>query len=265
MNEKVRNNEEVEIDLLRLLKLLWKKAWIIGIAMILCGAIALGIAAFFISPTYESSAQLYVNNANVSLGGTSFSISTSELTAAKSLLQTYIVILKTRVTLERVNEVAGLGYTYAQLRQMVSASSVDNTEIFSVDVTSKDPTEAKRIADTIVDILPDRISEIVAGSSVRIVDYPVQGVRKGPSYTRYAVIGLVIGFVLSAAVIIIIDLLDTTVRDEEYLDQRFDIPVLAVIPDANESSHSKGYGKYGKYYYKNYAYHGRGEKSAEEK
>ena len=59
------------------------------------------------------------------------------------------------------------------------------------------------------------------------------------------------GLVGAAAVIIIIDLMDTTVRDEEYLNQKYSsIPVLAVIPDAKGNG-SKGYGykKYGYYYH----------------
>jgi len=62
-------------------------------------------------------------------------------------------------------------------------------------------------------------------------------------------IGLLVGFVLSCAVIILIDLLDTTIRDEDYLYQRYGIPVLAVVPDATET-HKSSYG-YSHYYGRN--------------
>ena len=251
MNEKTKR-EEVEIDLLHILKVLLKRFWIILLAMLLAGGIAFLYAKIAVTPTYESSVQMYVNNSSISLGSASFSISTTEINAARSILNTYIVILKTRGTLERVNDAAGLNYSYGELSKMVSAGSVDNTEIFRVTVVSHDPAESKLIADTIADTLPDRISEIVAGSSVRVVDYPVYGTRSGPSYSRYTLIGLLIGLVASAAVIIVIDLMDTTVRSEEYLTQTYDYPILAVIPDAN-ASHSKG-GKYYKGYYKGYGY-----------
>ena len=81
---------------------------------------------------------------------------------------------------------------------MVSASAVSGPEIFSITVTSADPVEAQRIVDTIVDILPDRIAEVVDGSSVRLVDYPVIATRRtSPSYTKYAMIGLILGFILT--------------------------------------------------------------------
>lgn len=244
---KMPDNNEIEIDLLHLIKILWKKAWIIALCTILLGAIVFSYAFLFITPQYQAKAMMYVNNSSFSVGSTSFSISSSELTAAKSLLDTYVIILKSRTTLEKVLDETGLDYTYEELSSMVSASAVNSTEVFQIVATSSIPQEAELIVDTIVKILPDRIADIVDGSSVRLVDHailPTQ--RSSPSYTKYAMIGLVLGFVLSCGVIIINDLLDTTIRDEDYLYQRYNIPVLAVVPDANETR--KGSYSYSHYY-----------------
>lgn len=244
---KMPDNNEIEIDLLHLIKILWKKAWVIALCTILLGAIVFSYAFFFITPQYQAKAMMYVNNSSFSVGSTSFSISSSELTAAKSLLDTYVIILKSRTTLEKVLDETGLDYTYEELSSMVSASAVNSTEVFQIVATSSIPQEAELIVDTIVKILPDRIADIVDGSSVRLVDHailPTQ--RSSPSYTKYAMIGLVLGFVLSCGVIIINDLLDTTIRDEDYLYQRYNIPVLAVVPDAYETR--KGSYSYSHYY-----------------
>ena len=242
MNNK---NEEVEVNLFHIFSLLWHKVWIIVLSMILVGAILFSYALFLITPLYKASAQMYVNNSNISIGGTSVSISSSELTAAKSLLEVYVIILKTRLTLERVIDELDLKYTYEELNEMVSANSVNGTEIFEISVSSTDPAEAERIVNKIVEILPDRISDVVDGSSVRLVDHAVLPTEKdSPNCTYYAIIGLLIGAVLSCVVIVLIDVLDNTVRGEEYLSQRYNIPVLAVVPDVYEiQKHS-----YGKYY-----------------
>ena len=108
-----------------------------------------------------------------------------------------------------------------------------------------------------VEILPDRISDIVDGSSVRVVDRAIRPTgRSSPSYTRYAFVGAVLGAVLSSAVIIIEDLMNTSVRDEEYLKLRYNIPILAVVPEAYTVSKKKyGY----RYAYKSrYRYGHRG-------
>lgn len=246
MNNNQAMIDEIEIDLLHIAKVLWQRIWIIVISVILLGGILFSYAVFMIQPLYQAEAMMYVNNNSISLGAASIAL--SELSAAQSLLDVYVIILQSRTTLEEVAEKAGLEYTYKQLGGMVSASSVNGTEIFRIVATSTDPAEAELIVDTIVEILPERIAEIVDGSSVRVVDYAVMPThRSSPSYTRYAMIGMVLGFIISCGAIIILDLMDTTVRSEDYLYQKYsDIPMLAIVPDANETrrgTYGYSYGK----------------------
>ena len=72
----MKNNEEyLEIDLVRLLAALWRKAWAIILSMAVFGAIGFAYASYFITPLYQSSALMYVNNSSFSLGSTSISMS----------------------------------------------------------------------------------------------------------------------------------------------------------------------------------------------
>ena len=174
---KQKRDEVIEIDLLHLLKVLWDKVWLIAIAMLLCGMAMFVHTRFFVTPLYKSSALMYVNNSSISLGSTSVSL--ADLSASKGLVDTYIVILKTRLTLNEVIERANLDYTYGQLSSMVSASAVNDTEIFRITVTGPDPVEATEIANTIADVLPDKINDILDGSSARLVDFAV-GLRLSP-------------------------------------------------------------------------------------
>ena len=102
--ERQENNAKkyYTIDLLHIVRTLWRKIWIICLAAVIAGGIGFGLSAFIIKPTYSSTIMLYVNNSSFSLGNTSFSISSSEITAAQSLVKTYGEILNNRTTLERV-------------------------------------------------------------------------------------------------------------------------------------------------------------------
>ncbi len=236
----------MEIDLMRLLKALLHRAWAIIIATVAGAVIAFACAALLITPLYKSKALLYVNNSSISLGSTSVSISTGELTAAKSLVDTYTVILKSRMTLNTVIEKAGLSYDYDELYSMIQTDSVNGTEIFEIVVTSSDPKEAEVIANTVASVLPEKISSIVDGSSVKIVDYAVVPSRKSsPSVTKYTVIGALLGFLVAAGIIVIMELMDNLVKDEEYLIQTYNLPVLAAVPDLDADTSSYG-GYYGK-------------------
>ncbi len=190
---------------------------------------------------------LYVTNSSFSIG--SFSISTSDLTAAQSLVQTYLVILNSRSTLELVGKTAKVPYDYEELREMLSSGAVNDTEVFEVTVTSHDPAEAEQIANAIAVVLPGRIASVVEGSSVRVVDYAiVPSERSSPSYVLNAFVGFMAGAVLGYCAILVSELSDSTIRSEEYLTQVYgDVPLLAVIPDTQEKAKSYYRGYYGSY------------------
>lgn len=238
------NNEtgELEIDLLRMAQALWKKAVGIVIAGVLAAAAALGYTAFFVTPLYKAEALMYVNSNNISVGSTKVSISQAELSAAQTLVDTYIVILSTRATLSEVIAQTKVNYSYEQLKKMISAQSVNSTEVFSITVTSPDPKEAEVLANAIAQILPQKIASIVEGSSARIVDYAVEPTEKAsPSLRGNALLGFALGVILACGVVIIREMLDDVIHDSDYLIQTYDIPVLAVIPDLLSSQSANAY------------------------
>ena len=231
------------IDLLELLSLYVKRIWIIILAAILVGGASFGYTYFFVTPQYQSSALFYVNNNSVSLGGTSLTFSASEISAAQSLVDTYIVILTSIPTIEEVIEEADVDYTYTQLVNMISASAVNSTEIFRATVTNSDPYEAELIANTIATVLPERIAEVVKGSDVSIVQHAVVASRRSsPSYSRNTMLGAFLGILLSVAILTINFYYDEYIRSEDYLTATYpEYPLLGVLPDATSSKKSRGY------------------------
>lgn len=249
----MNNMEEDTIDLLELAKAIWKNILIIALVAVLFGSLAFGYTAFLVEPKYQATASLYVNNSSFSLGSTSFSISTAELNASSSLVDIYIYILNSRTTMEDVIKDANLSYTTEELSKMVSAKGVNSTGAFEVTVTSTDPAESELIANTIAKLLPDRIAEIVDGSSVRIVDYAIiPAHRSSPSMVKNTAMGILAGGFLAAAVVVVLFLLDdkskVMIQSVDELRAIYpDIMVLAMIPDMRVSDKKKGY--YSNYYY----------------
>lgn len=243
--EEKEKREGIQIDLKRVLFALLHNAWIAIIVAMIFAMAATGYAWFFISPTYSASTQLYVNNNYVDSPG----YSSAQLGAAQQLAETYMVILESRNVLDVVAEKTQLGYSYGALKSMISASSVNETEVFEVRVISGNYKHAAIIANAIAEILPEKITAVVEGSSVRVVDYAVENpTPMGPSYRKYFVTGLLIGALLSVAVIVVIDVADTTISSVEYLGQAYSkVPLLAVVPGAESSK-----GGYYKGYYKGY-------------
>ncbi len=241
--KKEENEDYLEIDLFRLLKAVWQHMVLIVLVMILGGSVGLALACYVVPPKYQASALLYVNNSSISMGSTSISL--SDLSASQTLVDTYIAILKTRLTLNDVIEQAQVNYTFGEMKEMIGAKAVNGTEIFEITVTSRDPQEAERIANTIVRVLPDKITQIMDGSSVRTVDLAVVPQRPcSPSLRNYALIGALLGLVLSCGLVVLRELLNEQITSEDELLQAYGLPVLAAIPDMLAVQVGKTYGSY---------------------
>ena len=245
----MNKNQEQEdyFDIGHIIGLLWKHVVGILFTGLIFGALLFGYARFMVTPEYEANALFYVNNGTFSLSD-AVRITTGELNAANELVDTYVAILESRANMELVLEKSGANRTYEKLRKMIDAKAVNSTGLFQITVTSTNPEEARVICNTIADILPDKIADIVSNSSVNVVDYAVTPrTRSSPSYIRFAAIGVLVGMVLASFILIIRDLLDDIIHNEDYLLQTYpDLPILATIPNLTAKS-SKKYGYYGGY------------------
>lgn len=242
MNE---NTESREIDLLQMASALVKKWWVIAVATVLAGIIAFGYTRLGITPKYEATAMFYVNSSSIS-----GKLSLADLNAAEKSVKPCRVILGTRLSLEEIIREGNFNYTCEQLKKMIDSQAVDGTEIFSVTVTSPDPQEACDIANTIASVLPQRVADARDGTKVKVIDYAVvPQTKSSPSTPKNTVLGMLVGFVLSAGVIILLEIFNDTINSEEWLVTTYgdEIPLLSVVPDVNAKSDRRYY-KYGGYY-----------------
>ena len=129
---------------------------------------------------------------------------------------------------------------------MITAGPANDTEIMEVTVVCEDAEEAAKIANSITHVLPERISQIIKGATMEIVDTAVPNHQKiAPSVTKYTAVGFVLGFLLSVGVIAVFAIMDDTIHDEDYILQTYSYPILAKIPDLTNKESKR----YGYYYY----------------
>ena len=244
MNEETLNSSEyVEIDIMRLIGAVLRRAWIVVLVSIFSMALAFLITFFYVTPKYEAHAMFYVNNSSFNVGEATVSLSSSDITASKSLVDTYIVILDTWETQKDVIDYAGVDMTCEAFKKMVSSKSVSDTEVFRVTITSEDPEEAAKLANAVAYILPKRIDRIVEGTSAQIVSSArIPSRPSSPDYTKNAVLGFLLGFVLSTGTIALIEIFDITIRTEEDTVQSSNLPLLAKIPDIFQKTKLNNYG-----------------------
>ncbi len=238
-----KQKQNTEIDVLKLAGVVLKKWWIVLLATAVVGILAFDYASYFVTPLYQSKVQIIVDSS----GDTSEKTTTAEITASQRLADTYRVILKTRPVLEAVIEYTGLNYTTTALEKMIKTQAVNSTEIFEIIVTTPSPEDSRDIANALAAILPDQVKKLKPNSlsTLTLLEPAVlPESRVSPNRVRYAALGAMIGFIVSVAIICIIDLLDDVIHDEEYLTKTYDLPILAVVPDLLDEGqgHSTEYG-----------------------
>ncbi|MBQ4566173.1 MAG: polysaccharide biosynthesis tyrosine autokinase [Oscillospiraceae bacterium] len=232
MNERTKRHEEPEIEFRRLALAVWAKKWLILLVTLLSALVSFFGTHFLITREYESGAMFYVNNSTISVGDAALSISSGDISASKSLVDSYIVILHTRETLEAVIDYAGVELRYEDLDDMVTAASVNSTEIFQIIVTDTDPYRAEKLANAIAQVLPQRIDQIIDGSTAKIVDAAVLPTKASyPSKLQNTAIGLLLGAAVTVSIIVLRELFDNSLRSEESIGELCRYPILASVPD----------------------------------
>lgn len=228
--QKTVNNDEMVIDLLQIAYILWKNIVWILLAAVLCADLGFAVAAFGISPTYSASADMIVNNKQSAATQTG-DVTSSDLNASSNLVNTYSVILKSHTVLGQVIDELDLHYSYEQLADMISVSTVNNTQVMRITVRCGDSGTALKIVSKLVEIAPDVIVDKAEVGSVKTVDDPwTSGRIVAPNKKRYAMMGFMAGFAVMCAIFILRELLNNTYKTEADLAKDLGLPVLGVIP-----------------------------------
>ena len=238
-----------EINLKELVLALLQKWWLIVACAALGGVIAVVYTTQFVDPMYRADIMMYVNNSSQP---TSSNVTTSaDLSASQRLVRTYVNILKSNRVLDKVAERLDSDLSASQIKGMITAAALDETEVFRVRISHTDPQEAADIANAIAEVAQVEIASIVEGSSTKIIDYAkVPKEPFSPSKTRNTAVGLAVGIVVAAVAVVLSVLLDVRIKSEEDLQQISNLPVLGTIPDLaaeHRSDYRYGKNKYGYY------------------
>lgn len=247
-----------ELDIKRLLKIMVQSVNFIVVVTLLVGIVAFVYSETMVLPTYQSSVTMYINNNNRSTLLSKTQTSGADMQASQMLVGTYKEILKSETLTAKISEElerrCGLEYSAGQILSMLSADSVNNTEILKINITGTNPEHTALIANVVADVAPDVISEYIEASTVKIIDKAKTGSRVAPNVMRNSFIGLLIGLLYSCAYIIIREVFDTRVKSETDLEQWFNKSILGIIPEIGGSDSNSL--KYYYYYRRNYRYGG---------
>ncbi|MCE5196220.1 MAG: capsular biosynthesis protein [Negativicutes bacterium] len=230
----------MELDLRKLIAILLEKWWIVLLSVIVGASVAFAVFRFWVDPVYTTSTTLYVYNSE---NRTTGALTTGDLTVARNMVSTYVVLLKSDSVLSEVARQTNLGYSAAQIKAMISASSENNTEVIKVMVENTNPEHAQIIANTLLAVGAEKIVKVMKAGSVEVIDEAkLPTIPSGPNVMLNTIIGALLGLMISVMGILLLEMFDTTIKSEEDIKEMFDIPVVGVIPTipANTSGKKGG-------------------------
>lgn len=244
---------ETEIDLWKLFQALLRRLPIILFVTVCFGAIGFSYAKYYLPLQYTASTYMYVKNGDNAEEKNA--INQQDLMASKSLVETYIVILKNdtvvkQVGMELVSKfgVSEIAKCFTVKNGMVSVSELKNsiamaadgdTEVLKISAQTKDPNVSAEICDIYAEVAPVFLMRIIGAGSVEVIgDAEVPQSPSAPDVKKITMIAALAGLVLSAGIVVLIYLLDRTIKSEEDI-RSFSLAYLGEVPELVEARSGK--------------------------
>lgn len=229
MNENLMQNEEIEIDILELFHALLKKWWLIFIGGMI-GAIVMGcVTHFLITPQYESSAMLYVLNKTTSV------TTMADIQIGSALSTDFEVIAKSKPVIdsaiEQLKEETGKNYTRKDITDALEVHNIDDTRLLKITITHEDSQVASDMANAIAEATSSQMAEIMKSEPPTIAEWAEPSEKpSSPSLLKNVVLGFLLVAVVICAFIVVLCILNDTIKTEDDINKYLGVPTLATIP-----------------------------------
>ncbi|MFQ6174133.1 CspC family polysaccharide chain length determinant protein [Streptococcus anginosus] len=229
---KNQDNQTVEIDVLSLVKTLWRRKFLIVVTAFAMAIVALGYSAFIIKPTYTSSTRIYVVNRQP---GDNSTLTNQDLQAGSYLVKDYKEIILSQDVLAKVISDLKLNMQPSALAKKITVTVPTDTRIVSIAVSDGDAKEAARIANSLRQVAAEKIIAVTKVADVTTLEEAeIPNAPSSPNIRRNTLIGFLAGGVLISVVILVVEVLDDRVKKPEDVEEALGITLLGVVPNMNK-------------------------------
>ena len=218
-----------EIDLMELLYALKRRIlWIIA-AGLLCGCIACIYAKVFITPMYTSTSSILVLSKETTL------TSIADLQLGTQLTNDYQPLIKSTSVAESVIENLGLNMSPAALKGSISINNPSGTRLLYLTVTHSDAVTAAAIVNELAVVASEYVADKMEVIPPKVIEMgEISASKISPNVTRYTFMGIMVGVALCGGIIVVIAIMDDTIKSEDDIAKYLDIPTLATVPDRKD-------------------------------
>ena len=225
----MKEQEKFEIDVFQLVKVLWKRKFLIVLTAIIAGLAAFAYSSFVIKPQYTSTTRIYVVNRNQA---DKPGLTNQDLQAGAYLVKDYREIILSQDVLEKVVADQKLTMDAKTLGRKVSVTVPAETRIVSISVRDGNPEEASRIANALREVAAQKIISVTRVSDVTTLEEARPATSpSSPNIRRNTMIATIAGVGFVTIIVLLVELLDDRVKRPEDIEEVMHISLLGVIPN----------------------------------
>ncbi|WP_419881730.1 YveK family protein [Peribacillus sp. B-H-3] len=224
---------EETISLKELFSTIRKRLSLILIITVLAAMASAVVSYFFLTPIYEASTQILVNQTK----DKNAVYNPNEVQTNLQLINTYNVIIKSPVILDKVVSNLNLDGTGRGLSNKITVASEQNSQVVNITVDDPNPVTAAEIANNTAEVFQKQVVSIMKVDNVKILskadvaDYP-SPVKPKPLLN--IAIALIVGLLAAIGLTFLLEYLDNTIKTEQDIEKLLELPVLGVITTINE-------------------------------
>ena len=225
----MKEQEKFEIDVFQLVKVLWKRKFLIVLAALVAGLVAFAYSSFVIKPQYTSTTRIYVVNRNQA---DKPGLTNQDLQAGAYLVKDYREIILSQDVLEKVVVDQSLAMDAKTLGRKVSVTVPADTRIVSISVRDGKPEEASRIANALREVAAQKIISVTRVSDVTTLEEARPATSpSSPNIRRNTMMATLAGAGFVTVVVLLVELLDDRVKRPEDIEEVMHLSLLGVIPN----------------------------------
>ncbi|HFI0594509.1 TPA: YveK family protein [Streptococcus suis] len=226
---KNQETNTLEIDVIALLRTIWRKKFLILLTALLTTGLAYAYSAFLVTPQYDATTRLYVVNQNTEAGA---GLTNQDLQAGSFLVKDYKEIILSQDVLKNVTTTLGIT---DDIKEKITVNIPVDTRILSITVRDSDPNQAATIANVLREEAANKIIDVTKVSDVTTLEEAVPALEPStPQTKRNMALGFIAGFFLATALVLILEVLDDRVKRPQDIEEALGLTLLGIVPQANK-------------------------------
>ena len=225
----MKEQDKFEIDVFQLVKVIWKRKFLIILTAIIAGLAAFAYSSFVIKPQYTSTTRIYVVNRNQA---DKPGLTNQDLQAGAYLVKDYREIILSQDVLDKVVKDQSLTIDARTLGKKISVTVPAETRIVTISVRDGNPEEASRIANALREVAAQKIISVTRVSDVTTLEEARPATSpSSPNIRRNTMMATIAGVGFVTVIVLLVELLDDRVKRPEDVEEVMHLSLLGVIPN----------------------------------